>query len=773
MSKSERERRRLVVRGIVQGVGFRPFVHGLAVRYRLGGFVGNDSHGVFIEIEGAPDALDAFTRELQANPPALALIEAVTCQAMTPIGETAFAIVASAHQAGASTAISPDVCICDDCLRELFDPSDRRYRYPFINCTNCGPRFTIIQDIPYDRPQTTMADFAMCAHCAAEYHDPANRRFHAQPNACPACGPRVWLERAGQPTLWDDVAIHAAQDALRAGHVVAVRGIGGFHLACDATSDAALRTLRRRKGRIDKPFALMVRDLDAARALAELNDAEAALLASKARPIVLLRRRPDASLSELVAPGNACVGLMLPYSPLHYLLLDALDRPLVMTSGNLSDEPICKDNDEARARLAGLADAFLLHNREIYIHCDDSVMRVFEGAPLPIRRSRGYAPFPVRLPKAAPMLLAAGGELKATFCVTRESHAYLSQHIGDMENLQTLQAYQRAVDHFVHLFRIRPEAIVCDLHPGYLSTRWAERFAGEHDLPLLKVQHHHAHIAACLVEHGCGPDESVIGISFDGTGYGSDGAIWGGEVLIASCRTFRRAAHLKYVPLPGGDAAIRRPYRVALAHLWSAGLPWEGDLPCVAACSPAERRILRQQLEHAVHCPLTSSMGRLFDAIAALIGVRQAITYEGQAAIELEARCDEAEKGRYPWTIGTADEGDALVLDPTPMLRAIVDDLRAGLRPETISARAHNALAGLIVEVSTHLRNQSGLTTVALSGGVFQNVALLRRTLTGLRAAGFRALTHQAVPPNDGGLALGQAAVGAFTLDQPQPARQT
>ncbi|MCL6511086.1 MAG: carbamoyltransferase HypF [Anaerolineae bacterium] len=764
MSGSERERRRLVVRGIVQGVGFRPFVHGLATRYNLGGFVGNDSHGVFIEIEGAPDALDAFTRELQVTPPPLALIEAVTCQAMAPAGETTFTIVASAHRAGASTAISPDVCICDDCLRELFDPSDRRYRYPFINCTNCGPRFTIIRDIPYDRPQTTMAAFAMCPHCEAEYHDPANRRFHAQPNACPACGPRVWLERTGQPTVWDDPAICAAQDALRAGRIVAVRGIGGFHLACDATNDAALQTLRRRKGRVDKPFALMVRDLDAARALAELSDAEAALLTSKARPIVLLRRRPDAPLSELVAPGNAYVGLMLPYSPLHYLLLDGLEQPLVMTSGNLTDEPICKDNDEARARLAELADAFLLHNREIYIHCDDSVMRVFEGAPLPIRRSRGYAPFPVRLPKAAPMLLAVGGELKATFCVTRESHAYLSQHIGDMESLQTLQAYERAVDHFIHLFRIRPEAIVCDLHPGYLTTRWAERFAGERNLPLLKAQHHHAHIAACLVEHGYAPDEFVIGISFDGTGYGSDGAIWGGEVLIANCRTFRRAAHLKYVPLPGGDAGIKRPYRVALAHLWSAGLPWDDDLPCVAACSPVERRILQQQLERAVHCPPTSSMGRLFDAIAALIGVRQTITYEAQAAIELEARCDEAEGGRYPWTIETATDDDGLVLDPAPMLRAIVGDLRAGVRPGAIASKVHNTIAELIVEVSAHLRDRTGLATVALSGGVFQNATLLRRTLIGLRAAGFRALTHQAVPPNDGGLALGQAAIGAFTL---------
>ncbi len=758
MARATRVRRRLVVRGIVQGVGFRPFVYGLAVRHQLAGFVGNDSQGVFIEVEGPPDAIDAFIGELRAHPPPLASIESIASEALPPKGETAFVIVASAQQAGASTSISPDVAICADCLRELFDPSDRRYRYPFINCTNCGPRFTIIRDIPYDRAQTTMASFAMCPRCAAEYHDPTNRRFHAQPNACPDCGPRVWFERPGQAVVWDDAAIRAAQDALRAGQIVAMRGIGGFHLACDATSDAALQALRARKGRVDKPFALMVRDLDAARALAEVSDAEAELLTSPARPIVLLRRRPDARVSPLVAPGNGYLGLMLPYSPLHYLLLDGLAQPLVMTSGNLSDEPICKDNEEARARLAGLADAFLFHNREIHIHCDDSVMRVLDGAPLPIRRSRGYASFPVRLPRPAPMLVAAGGELKATFCITRDQNAYLSQHIGDMENLETLRAYERAVDHFVRLFRLRPEAVVCDLHPGYLTTQWAERFAASHGLPLFKVQHHHAHIAACLAEHGFDPDERVIGVSFDGTGYGIDGAIWGGEVLIADCRAFQRAAHLKYTPLPGGDAGIKRPYRVALAHLWAAGIPWEADLPCVAACPPDEQRVLRRQLERRLNSPLTSSAGRLFDAVAALIGVRQVITYEAQAAIELEALCDQDEAGRYPFTI---EDADVLVLDPAPMLRAIVDDLRAGVRRESIAAKVHNTLAKIIVEVSILLRERSRVKVVALSGGVFQNVTLLRQARAQLQAAGFRVLTHQAVPPNDGGLALGQAVVGA------------
>jgi hydrogenase maturation protein HypF len=758
MAQATRVRRRLVVRGIVQGVGFRPFVYGLAVRHQLAGFVGNDSQGVFIEVEGPPDVIDAFIGELRAHPPPLASIESIASEALPPTGETAFVIVASAQQAGESTSISPDVAICADCLRELFDPSDRRYRYPFINCTNCGPRFTIIRDIPYDRAQTTMASFAMCPRCAAEYHDPTHRRFHAQPNACPDCGPRVWFERPSQAVVWDDAAIRAAQDALRAGQIVAVRGIGGFHLACDATSDAALQALRARKGRVDKPFALMVRDLDAARALAEVSNAEAELLTGPARPIVLLRRRPDARVSPLVAPGNGYLGLMLPYSPLHYLLLDGLAQPLVMTSGNLSDEPICKDNEEARARLAGLADAFLFHNREIHIHCDDSVMRVLDGALLPIRRSRGYAPFPVRLLRPAPMLVAAGGELKATFCITRDQNAYLSQHIGDMENLETLRAYERAVDHFVRLFRLRPEAVVCDLHPGYLTTQWAESFAASHGLPLFKVQHHHAHIAACLAEHGFDPDERVIGVSFDGTGYGSDGAIWGGEVLIANCRAFQRAAHLKYTPLPGSDAGIKRPYRVALAHLWAAGIPWEADLPCVVACPPDEQRVLRRQLERRLNSPLTSSAGRLFDAVAALIGVRQVITYEAQAAIELEALCDQDEAGRYPFTI---EDADVLVLDPAPMLRAIVDDLRAGVRRESIAAKVHNTLAKIIVEVSILLRERSGVKVVALSGGVFQNVTLLRQARAQLQAAGFRVLTHQAVPPNDGGLALGQAVIGA------------
>lgn len=765
-AEDDRVRRRLSVRGIVQGVGFRPFVYALARKHALAGFVGNDSAGVFIEVEGSAAALDRFERELCVAPPPLALVEAVAVETIPPRGEADFRIVESAAQPGVGTSISPDICICDDCLRELFDPSDRRYRYPFINCTNCGPRFTIIKDIPYDRPLTTMADFAMCPACAAEYRDPSNRRFHAQPNACPTCGPQVWFTAGSTdaaPTGAE--AFAAAQAALLDGRIVAVKGIGGFHLACDATNDAALRVLRERKGRVDKPFALMARDLDVVRRFAQVTHEEAGLLTSKERPIVLLRKRADdRRLSALVAPGNAYVGVMLPYTPLHYLLLDGdlHDVPLVMTSGNYSDEPIVKDNDIALDRLRSLADAFLVHSRDIHMWCDDSVVRAWEGRALPIRRSRGYTPFPVALSRTVPCVLAAGGELKATFCLTKDRHAYMSQHIGDMGNLETLRAFERAVAHFMTLFRARPERIACDLHPGYLSTRWAEQWAAQNGLPLVRVQHHHAHIASLIAEHGLPFDRRVIGISFDGTGYGSDGAIWGGEVLVADCAAFTRIAHLRYVPLPGGDAAIKRPYRSALAHLWAAGLAWDDDLPCVAACPAEERRVLRRQLERNVNCVPTSSLGRLFDAVASLVGVRQTVTYEAQAAIELEAMCADDVREAYKVSL---DLGDPILVDPAPMLRAIIADLRAGRPVGEIVARVHNTFADLIVALSEHARRRTGLAEVGLSGGVFQNVRLLALAVQRLRERYFQVLTHRRVPPNDGGLALGQAAIAVCVAE--------
>ena len=743
---------RLSVKGVVQGVGFRPFVYSLALEHGLSGFVGNNSGGVFIEIEGHPRVLAAFQSDLIRRKPPLAHIDSVTTQSLAPLGEHTFHIAESESQAAANTLISPDICLCDDCRRELFDPHDRRYRYPFINCTNCGPRFTIIRDIPYDRPLTTMAGFRMCPACEAEYRDPLNRRFHAQPNACPACGPQVWLEDM-RPATGD--AIADARQRLAEGAIVAIKGIGGFHLACDAASDEALRRLRERKGRVDKPLALMAFDLDTVHAIAEVSGEEAQLLTSRERPIVLLRRNPEAALSPLVAPGNPFIGVMLPYSPLHYLLLEGRG-PLVMTSANYSDEPIVKDNDEARERLGALADAFVMHDRDIHAHCDDSVIRVFEGHELPIRRSRGYAPFPVKLPFETRPTLAVGGELKATFCLACEGYAFMSQHIGDMETLETLRAFERAVEHFVALFRCEPELIVGDLHPRYLSSRWArEHAAGK---TYIQVQHHHAHIAAVMAENGHAGSQPVIGFSFDGTGYGPDGAIWGGEVLLADYAEYKRASHLAYVPLPGGDAAVKRPYRAALAHLHAAGLEWGEDLPGVAACPPAERNVVAHQIRAGLNTAPTSSFGRLFDAVAALVGVRATVTYEAQAAIEFEALIDPGVEDGYIFEVGKT------TFEAAPVIRAVAADLRAGVPVPAIAARFHNGVADLVLALSQRLRQEHGLNVVALSGGVFQNVALLERSLRRLRAVGFEVLIHRLVPPNDGGLALGQAMLGVSSV---------
>ncbi|MFO0845341.1 MAG: carbamoyltransferase HypF [Gemmataceae bacterium] len=749
---SEPRRLRLRVRGVVQGVGFRPFVYALAGRHGLTGLVGNDSDGVFVEVQGEGGALAAFRRDLVAGPPPLARIDGVDAVALPPRDEAGFVIAQSEARPGESTPVPPDVAVCDDCLRELFDPADRRFRYPFINCTGCGPRFTIILDLPYDRPATTMAGFRMCADCEREYHDPASRRFHAQPNACPRCGPALRFLAGGNEALGED-ALGRARDALAAGRVVAVKGVGGFHLACDATSDDAVAVLRQRKRRTDKPFAVLFASLEVARRHAMIDEGEARVLTGRERPIVLVRRRPDAGLSGLVAPGNDFVGALLPYSPLHHLLVD--DRPLVFTSANLSDEPIVKDNEEALSRLSRLADAFLMHDRDIHVVCDDSVVRCLGGREYPVRRSRGYAPLPVPLPRPAPPVLAVGGELKATFCLTRGDRAYVSQHIGDMGSPETLAAFERAFGHFEALFRTSPAAVACDAHPGYLSTRWAAEFALSRGLPRIEVQHHHAHVAALMAEHGLDGLHPVIGVCFDGTGYGPDGAIWGGELLVADYRGFERLAHLPYVPLPGGDTAVRRPYRAGLAHLFAAGLPWDDDLPCVQACPPAERRVLARQLEGGFNCVPTSSAGRLFDAVAALINVRQEVTYEAQAAIELEALADAADEGIY----SIALSGDPAIIDLGEMFRAILMDLRGGVPRGVIASRFHRGFARLVVSMAEFARRRTGLRVVGLTGGVFQNVRLLRLSAEGLSAAGFEVLVHERVPANDGGLALGQAAV--------------
>lgn len=765
------------ITGIVQGVGFRPFVYGLAERSGLTGWVRNTSAGVEIEAAGKPGDLQEFIHILQTQAPPLARIDDIQVQPCTANGYTSFQILTSEAQAGAFQPISPDVCTCEDCLRELFDPTNRRYRYPFINCTNCGPRFTIIRDIPYDRLNTTMAGFPLCPDCLAEYQDPADRRFHAEPVACPACGPQLWLECQGARMADGDEALLTARRMLQEGKILAVKGLGGFHLACDALNAAAVDELRRRKRRVEKPFALMAADLQSIERHCYIAPQERQLLESPQRPIVILRRRPDSPVAPGIAPGQHTLGFMLPYTPLHYLLLaDTLPgQALVMTSGNLSEEPIATDNDEARSRLSALADAFLMHDRPIHTRCDDSVVRVLvpgmsipssgiprqsepAAQPMMLRRARGYAPQPVHLPWESVPLLAAGAELKNTFCLASGTYAFLSQHIGDLQNWETLQAFEQGVAHFELLFHIRPEVLAYDLHPDYLATRYALRRAREEGLPAVGVQHHHAHIAACMAENGLKGDDLVIGAAFDGTGYGTDGTIWGGEFLIAGYSGFQRRAHLDSFPLPGGDAAVQRPARAALAALQYYGLSWDPDLPPAQDLNAQEQRALRFQLEQGINTPLTSSMGRLFDVVAALAGVRQRVNYEAQAAVELEALVDPHESGLYEFDL---QSGESLVIHPGPLLEAVVADVLSGAAVKTIAARFHNGLAQMVLQVCERLRRDSGLTTVALSGGVWQNLTLLQKTVPLLQENGFEVLLHRLVPANDGGLALGQAAVAS------------
>jgi hydrogenase maturation protein HypF len=743
----------LTITGVVQGVGFRPFVHSLATEMGLAGFIGNDTSGVFIEIEGETMSLDEFHRRLLEEAPAAARLQTLTSRDMPPDGASGFSIVASVSRTSGQALVSPDLRTCDDCLRELDDTNDRRFGYPFINCTNCGPRFTITRGTPYDRPNTTMATFSMCSSCRTEYEDPADRRFHAQPNACPECGPAVWLEDPiGSTAAGDPIA--AARRLVEEGKTVAVKGIGGFHLACDATSDAALARLRERKGRIDKPFAIMVADRATAAKLVDIDAAELRLMESRERPIVLARALPNTAVSPLVAPGNGYLGVMLPYTPLHHLLVRRGDV-WVMTSGNRSSEPIVKDNNEARRHLVGLADAFLMHDRDIEVHCDDSVVRLLDGEELPVRRSRGYAPFPVSLPFDVPPLLATGGELKATFCLAAHRDGFMSQHIGDMENLETLETFTAAVDQMQRLFRIEPQLIATDLHPGYLSARWAEEMSAGR--PVVRVQHHHAHIAAVMAENQL--DEAVIGFSFDGTGFGTDGTVWGGEVLVADYDSFTRAAHLATVPLPGGDAAVLRPYRMALSHLWSANVPWSEDLPPVGVAGPTERDAVLVQIERGLNSVDTSSMGRLFDAVSSLAGVRHEVTYEAQAAIELEALVDNRAAGTYRFAVDTGSV--PFRIDASPVIAAVADDIRAGAAAGTVATRFHRAVISMMVEVAERLQQHHGVATVGLSGGVFQNVTIASAARQRLEAAGFAVATHHQVPPNDGGLALGQAVVAA------------
>ncbi len=758
---TDRRRLRVCVRGVVQGVGFRPFVYTTAAALGLSGCVRNDSSGAIIEVEGQAAGIDDFLHRLCDSPPPLAIIESVAAEEIPLAGGTGFAIADTSRSGTGRTLASPDVAMCADCAAELRDPANRRYRHPFVNCTNCGPRFTIIGSLPYDRATTTMAAFDMCSDCAREYADPADRRFHAQPVCCPACGPVVRYVTPGVDVVYREHALHAARALLFDGGVLAVKGIGGYHLACDARNNAAVAELRRRKRRGDKPFAVMVPDLPTARRIARVDDPAERILTGSQRPIVLLPRVAASGVADTVAPHNPDLGVMLAYTPLHVLLfgLDG-DVPgpdvLVMTSGNLGGEPICFDDDDARTRLATLADGWLMHNREILVPCDDSVIRVVDGAELPIRRSRGYAPLPVALPVRLPPTLAVGADLKNTMAVADGRYAWLSQHIGDMDDLATLSAFDSAQAHLRALTGVDPDVLVADAHPLYRSTGWAHRNAGGR--PVRTVQHHHAHIAAVMAEHGYDGSEQVVGFAFDGTGYGSDAAVWGGEVLLANYKGYQRLAQLKYVPLAGGDVSVLRPYRMALAHLWAAGIRWDPDLSPVAACPPAERKVLARQLETGLGCVPTSSMGRLFDAVSALAGVRQVVAYEAQAAIELEGLSRGADCGATAYAFDIDRHGSTALIDPAALIHAVIADQRGGVPSGVIGARFHRAVADLIVDLADEVSDAA--RTVALSGGVFQNALLLQMALKGLRGKGFHVITHRRVPPNDGGIALGQLLVG-------------
>lgn len=753
------------VGGVVQGVGFRPYVYRLAANLKLSGFVLNDERGVLVEVEGEATAVERFLERLAAEAPPLSTVEAVWREEVPATGELGFRIVASASLGDPTALVAPDSATCSDCLAELFDPADRRFRYPFINCTNCGPRFTIVRGTPYDRPRTTMAAFVMCEPCQSEYEDSASRRFHAQPNACPACGPALRLtDSAGVPVVPPGRdPIKAAAAALVAGSIVALKGIGGFHLACRADDEVAVATLRSRKHREAKPFALMVSDVEAARALADLGPVEESLIGSRERPIVLCRRLVWASIAASVAPRSQDLGIMLPYSPLHHLLLADAGLTLVMTSGNVSDEPIAFENEDALHRLGSIADRFLLHDRPIESRADDSVLRVVStgsGArPVSLRRSRGYVPASLNLPFAVRPLLACGAELKSTFCVARERRAWLSHHVGDLKNYETLRSFQSGVEHFKQLFAVEPEIVAHDLHPDYLSTAYALERTG---VARVAVQHHHAHLAACLAEHGeVGP---AIGAIYDGTGYGLDGTIWGGELLFGGLEGFERIGHLFPVPMPGGDRAIQEPWRMACAWL-VASLGPDPDIPATlrGSIEPRLWHSVARMAQSGFCSPTTSSMGRLFDAVAAFCGVCAVTNYEGQGAIELETMSAVNERLGYPIPL-IIERDKAAVLDARYLIRWLVMDAAHGTPPAVMAARFHNGLADATARACEQLADGHGIDLIVLSGGVFQNRRLLESTARQLAEAGLRVLTPERVPPNDGGISYGQAAVAAATL---------
>jgi hydrogenase maturation protein HypF len=772
------------VRGIIQGVGFRPFVYGLAVKHNLKGWVYNTSEDVRIDVEGVAEAIEQFEQELRTKEPPLARIENLIIEYHRPRGYKEFEIRRSRAQAGKYQLISPDIATCQACLGELLNPEDRRHHYPFTNCTNCGPRFTIIESMPYDRPKTTMRYFQMCSQCQAEYDNPLDRRFHAQPNACSKCGPQVQLVDNERNLVSESNPIAVASQLLKKGKIVAIKGLGGFLLACDATNDAVVKALRQRKNRPSKPLAIMVATVEEAKRHCCVSPEEEQLLTSPQSPIVVMRWREKSSVSQEVVPNLRFLGVMLPYTPIHHILLREAGLPLVMTSGNLSEEPIAKDNGEALKRLAGIADYFLMHNRDIYSRYDDSVAMVEMGTSQLVRRARGYAPHPIRLPFRTRQVLGCGAEEKNTFCLTKDNYAFLSQHIGDMENMETLEYFDSTISLYKRLFHIQPEVVAHDLHLNYLATKYA-RELGESGMKLVPVQHHHAHIASCLADNGV--ESQVIGVAFDGTGMGADGNIWGGEFLVADYRSFNRVGHLEYLPLPGGAAAIKRPYRTAVGYILT--LLGENALNAVIAAmnevqgkqfrltsmgqvSEIEIEVIKRQIERRVNSPLSSSMGRLFDAISALLDIRGEIDYEGQAAVELEMAAhsfviardlDETIsdiKERYPYRI--VEHKGMRIVHLKELLSGMIEDLRQDVSKGVIAVKFHSTVAQMINEMCRLIADDAGINQVALSGGVFQNRLLLRKTVSLLESSGFQVLTHRQVPCNDGGISLGQAVIAKF-----------
>ena len=766
---------KIQVQGIVQGVGFRPFIFNLAQEFNLTGWVKNNSKGVEIEVHGKLELLNSFVNNISLRAPSLARIsdikvEQIKTNEYSTNEYSTFEILSSTSSEGDFVPIAPDIAVCQDCLQEFNNPQDRRYHYPFINCTNCGPRFTIIKNTPYDRPYTSMSNFKMCTLCAKEYHDPTNRRFHAQPIACPDCGPTIWLEfgdgmHRDIVNLGINQVMQVVQHNILRGKIVALKGLGGFHLTCDASNPAAVEALRHGKKRQEKPFALMMVDIETVNKHCYISESEIRLLHSPEKPIVILKKRPNSPIAGEVAPGQNTIGVMLPYTPLHYLLFTNLnDRKgimptevLVMTSGNSSDEPISYTNEEAVAALKNIPDLYLMHNRPIHIRCDDSLVRTVlkekEYCLYTIRRARGYAPLPLKLPWKSISVLGVGAELKNSICLTRNEFAVTSQYIGDLQNYQTYVAFEKTITHYERLLKITPDLVACDQHPDYLSTRYAHERTQRTGMPILHIQHHHAHIASVMAENSFPDNEPVIGLAFDGTGYGEDGNIWGGEAFIATYKSYERLFNLNYFPLPGGDLAIHYPSRTALGLLWQEKIEWLPELPCSQYYCAEDLVKIKSQLNNQINSPLTSSIGRLFDAVASLINIKQRVNYEAQAAIELETICQPDITSSYEINLS---ENKILI---RPMLLSMIEDILTGVKPSIISAKFHNSLIQMSSNLVKKIYNDTGIRTVALSGGVWQNIILLEGVINRLQSQNYNVLVHRNFPSNDGGIALGQVSI--------------